>query len=209
LSRALAALAPVLVSSLVALGCADGTDSGDRPAGQTFNRPVPHIGRGPGFELGPAGPEAAHARPVAGMRCERGRHGDHYGVHLEIFARGLDVVIPAGIGIAPPRRRDGAYVRGGRCEYPVRTYEPTGLIEIDSGRRATLGQFFELWGQPLDGKRLLGFRASRRGAVLAYVNGQRWTGDPRAIPLAQHAAIVLEVRGYFPPTRRYLFPHGL
>jgi hypothetical protein len=205
--RRFAALAP-LVSMLVALGCAGGQDD-DHPAGGTFARPVPHIGRGPGYELGPAGREAARARPVAGVRCTPGRHGDHYGAHLEIFARGLDVVIPAGVGVAPPRRRDGAYVRGGRCEYPARTYEPTGLIEIDSGRRLTVGQFFDLWGQALARRRLLGFRASRRGAVLAYVNGQRWSGDPRAIRLARHAAIVLEVRGYFPPTRRYLFPHGL
>jgi hypothetical protein len=199
---------PVLVCAVVAAGCgSDDPDLGGSDA--PFDRPVPHIGRGPGYELPPAGRAAARGKAVDRLRCERGRHGSRFGAHLEVFARGLDVVIPAGIGIAPPRSRDGAYVTGGRCEYPVRTYEPTGLIEIDEGTRATLGQFFDLWGQPLGRTRLLGFRAARRGTVSAFVNGRRWTADPRAITLDRHAAIVVEVSGFYPPTRRYLFPPGL
>jgi hypothetical protein len=170
---------------------------------------VPHIGRGPGYELRPAGPAAAAARPVQGLRCERRARGKRFGVHLEVFAKGLDVVVPAGIGIAPPRVRDGAYVSGGRCEYPIRTYEPTGLIEIDSGLDPTLGAFFDLWGQPLSRTRLLGFRAGKGEVVSAFVDGERRRGDPRSIPMTRHAAIVLEVRGYYPPTREYLFPNGL
>jgi hypothetical protein len=42
--------------------------------------------------------------------------------------------------------------------------------------------------------------------VDAFIDGVRWHGDPRAIPLNRHAAIVLEIGGYFPPTRRYVFP---
>jgi hypothetical protein len=45
--------------------------------------------------------------------------------------------------------------------------------------------------------------------VSAFVNGKRWTRSPRLIPLKRHDAIVLEVGGYFPPTRRYSFPDGL
>ena len=118
-------------------------------------------------------------------------------------------MIPAGIGVAPPRSREGAYVKGGRCEYPLRTYEPTGLIEIDSRHARDARAVLRPLGQPLGRNRLLGFRAPRGASVSAFVNGRRWAGDPRAIPLAQHAAIVVEVRGYFPPTRRYLFPDGL
>jgi hypothetical protein len=206
--KRLAALLLLLISGLVVWGCGDGEESSAFPQ-ERFDRPVPRFGRGPGFDPGPAGRDAARGKPVAGLRCKAGRHGDHFGVHLEVFAKGLDVGVPAGVGIAPPRRRDGAYVTGGRCEYPLRTYEPTGLIEIDAGTRATLGQFFELWGQPLDRKRLLGFRASRRGRVLAFVNARRFTGDPRTIPLERHAAIVVEVRGYYPPTPEYVFPDGL
>ena len=47
-------------------------------------------------------------------------------IHVEFFARGKVMVVPAGIGVAPPLRRDGAYVRGGRCRFPLSTTEPTG-----------------------------------------------------------------------------------
>jgi hypothetical protein len=113
--------------------------------------------------------------------------------------------VPAGIGVAPPRRVEGVYVRGGRCSYPLRTVEPTGVIEVAAGSRLTLGRFFSLWGRPLAPDRLLSFR----GRVLAFVAGRPWRGDPRAIPLSQHAQIVLEVGGYVPPHSRYTFAKGL
>jgi hypothetical protein len=189
----------LVVSSLSA--CGD-------PKEATFDRPVPHIGRGKGYRIPPAGKRAAAGLPVGSLHCTSGERA-RYGTHLEVFANRLDVVVPAGIGIAPPRERDGAYVTDGRCEYPVRTREPTGLIEVDRGLQATLGDFFDVWGQPLDRHRVLGFRASQGESVSAFVNGVRWRGDPRSIPLARHAAIVVEIGGWFPPTRRYVFPAGL
>jgi hypothetical protein len=72
--------------------------------------------------------------------------------------------------------------------------------------KATLGQFFDLWGQEVAKRRLLSFRARKGQAVSAFVNGRRWPGDPRDVPLSRHSAIVLEIGGFFPPTRRYAFP---
>ena len=69
----------------------------------------------------------------------------------------------------------------------------------------TLGDLFDVWGQPLSHTRMAGFR----GRVRAFVGGRRWNRGPRAIPLARHAQIVLEVGGYVPPHRTYLFPPGL
>jgi hypothetical protein len=114
--------------------------------------------------------------------------------------------VAPGIGISPPRARDGAYVRGGRCSYPLRTREPTGVVEVQAaGRRKTLGDLFAVWGQPLSRTRMAGFK----GPVRAYVGGRRWRTDPRAIPLKRHAQIVLEVGGYVKPHARYHFPPGL
>jgi hypothetical protein len=45
--------------------------------------------------------------------------------------------------------------------------------------------------------------------VRAYVGGERWRGDVRAIPLTRHAQIVLELGAYIPPHPRFLFPRGL
>jgi hypothetical protein len=96
-------------------------------------------------------------------------------------------------------------VRGGRCAYPARTREPTGVIEVEEGATLHLGDLFALWGQPLGPRRLAGFR----GRVEAYVGGRRWRGDPRAIPLRRHAQIVLEVGGHVRPHTSYQFAPGL
>jgi hypothetical protein len=119
------------------------------------------------------------------------------------------VIVPPGIGVAPPFRRDGAYVRGGRCSYPLRTRDPTGVFEIDPRLALTLGDLFAVWGQPLGPTRLAGFRAKRGERVRAWVGGRAWRGRLSAIPLRRHAQIVLEVGGFVPPHARYLFPRGL
>jgi hypothetical protein len=111
--------------------------------------------------------------------------------------------VPAGIGVAPPQHRSGAYVRGGACSYPVRTFEPTGVVVVDAAHPLSLRELFAVWGQPLSRGRLTGFR----GAVVAYLNGRRWPGAAAAIPLHCHAEIVLEVGPHLPPA--YRFPPGL
>jgi hypothetical protein len=136
------------------------------------------------------------------MRCWGGER-PRFKVHLELFAGRRVVLVPPGIGVAPPRVRDGAYVRGGRCTYPLVTREPTGVVEVESGgRQRTLGDLFAVWGQPLGRRRMAGFR----GRVSAFVGGHRYKDDPRTIPLTRHAQIVLEVGGYVRPHATYRFP---
>ncbi len=149
---------------------------------------------------------ASGAVPAVGLRCTSAER-PRFGAHLELFAQRQVVIVPAGIGIAPPQRRQGAYVLGGRCSYPLRTREPTGVVEIERGASLTLGQLFEIWGQPLSKARLVGFAS--RAPILAFVDGRRWPGNPRAIPLRPHAEIVLELGGYVPPHSAFLFPKGL
>lgn len=158
-------------------------------------------------------PVARGAAANAGARIGRLRCANdgerHVGAHLELFAHRRVVVVPAGIGMAPPLRADGAYVRAARCSYPVRTREPTGLLELDPRRGAfTLGELFAIWGQPLSATRLAGFRAPPGTRVAAYLDGRPWPGDPRALPLRRHAVIVLEVAGHVPPHTTYRFPRG-
>src|SRR4051794_17695633 len=163
-NRLLRLLPALLVFS--ALGAAAACDdASDRAA---FDRPVPRIGQGLGYRLPPAGADVRGGRPVMGLRCGPRAPSDRFGVHLEVFANHFDVIVPAGIGVAPPLSRKGAYVTGGRCSYPARTLEPTGLIEVAKGSELTLGQFFGLWAQPLGPRKLLGFR----GPVTAFVDGR-------------------------------------
>lgn len=157
------------------------------------------------------GAAASAGARIGGLGCARG--GNRIGAHVELFAHRRVVVVPAGIGMAPPLRTRGAYVHAARCSYAVRTREPTGLLELDpqQGRAGplTVGDFFAIWGQPLSTTRLAGFHAPRGTRVAAYLDGRPWPGDPRAMPLRRHAAIVLEVAGHVPPHATYRFPRKL
>ena len=151
--------------------------------------------------------------PVAGSLSGSAIHGmpctrvalRRFGVHLELFANRQVVLVPGGIGVAPPRMWAGGSVTLGRCSYPIRTIDPTGLIQVAAGARPVLGDLFAIWGSKLGRRRLIGFY----GAVRIYVDGLPVHGDPRVVPLARHAEIVLEVGGYVPPHQRYLFPRDL
>jgi hypothetical protein len=189
--------------------CGDGGPTTTRrevdPA--TIREPAPRIGTGPRYRFPPRNRSVAEAAPVGALRC-RSSAAARVGVHLEVLANRRDVVIPAGIGVARPIARHGAYVSG-RCSYPARTLEPTGLVELIRAGRLTLGRFFDLWGWPLTRTRVLGFQSPRGARITVFVDGRRTTGDPRAIPLRRHRAIVIEARGYVRPRSRYLFPRGL
>jgi hypothetical protein len=162
----------------------------------------------PGYEPRPVGPTAAY-RPSAvgplraprGLPCRVGR-GPETRVHVELFAHRDVVVVPAGIGVGRPRRR-GAYVTGGACRRPLYTLEPTGVVHVEAGRRATLGTLFAVWRRPLGARRLASFAG---GDVRAYVGGRRVRGDVRGVPLRPNAEIVLELGGYVVPHHGYTFP---
>jgi hypothetical protein len=188
---------PVAFAIAALAGCSD-------PERPSVKGPPPKpelFGEGPRFFPQPYGAAVERALPVNGMRCER-RPRERHLAHLETFVDERVVLMPAGIGIAPPHRRDGAYVRGGRCDYPLRTIEPTGLIEVERGSRPTLGDLFAIWGRPLSRRRVLSFR----GRVRAYVGSEPVTGDPRRIALVPHAVITLEIGRYVRPHANYVFP---
>jgi hypothetical protein len=163
--------------------------------------PVP-IGTSAAYRPPADSPAVRAAAPVGQLRCLRGRHIRAL-AHLELFAHGRTVVVPAGIGIAPPLVRNGAYVARGSCSYAVRTKAPTGIIEFVQSRRPTLRDFFAVWGQPLSPTRLGAFHGR---PVRAWVGGHRWSGDVRSIPLLHHVQIVLELGTFVPPHPFFLFP---
>src|SRR5579871_1842303 len=112
------------------------------------------IGRGPRFELVP-GQRADRGEPIGALRC--GRAGGAWDeAHIEVFAAGRVVLLPPGIGVATPRRQVGAVVRSGRCVYPARTADPTGVVSFRPGRGLDLADVFAVWGQPLSRHRMLG-----------------------------------------------------
>jgi hypothetical protein len=187
--RALRLAVFLLTAALAACGGAQQERSAfELPAGA---RP---IGAGPRFH------PPLRERAVPG--CRPGPLGERAGAHLELFGDGLVVLLPAGIGTRPPRRALAGRIQAAACFGPVVTLDPTGLVLLRPGVRATVGDVFALWGQPLGPRRA----ASFRGRVRAYVNGRRVDGPAAAIPLERHDQIVLQVGPYVPPHASYAFP---
>jgi hypothetical protein len=184
-------IAAVLAAGLVA-GC-----------GETRRHPPAPLPPG----ARPVGPGPRFTPPLAEGQvpgCRPGGIGARTGAHLELFGDGLVVLFPAGIGTRAPRGREAGRIVRARCFGPVVTIDPSGLVLLRPRTRATVGDVFTLWGQPLAPGRAAGFR----GPVRAYVNGLRTGGDPRRIPLHRHDEVVLEVGPYVPPHTRYRFPTG-
>lgn len=151
------------------------------------------IGRGPEF--------VPRARALA-SGCSPGSLRGRYRAHLELFGRRHAVVIPAGIGLGPPlQRTHSSRIVAAGCRGAARTLDPAGVVDFDR-TDLTLGDLFELWGEPLGPNRM----ASFSGPVTAFVGGERVGGDPAAIPLRDGAQIVLQVGGFVPPHRTFLFP---
>jgi len=177
-----------LLASVLLLGCG----SQDRTIDlRTGARP---IGTGPRFN------PPLREGPVPG--CRPGPLGDRFGVHLELFGNDKVVLFPAGIGTRPPRRTLAGRISGARCFGPLVTIDPSGLVLVRRGTRATVGDVFALWGQPLGPGRAAGFR----GRIRTYVNGRRVRQPAARIPLGHHDQIVMQVGPYVPPHARYVFP---
>ena len=158
-----------------------------------------------------AAPDLASKATIDSIPCESmERVTYHVHAHLAVFVDGQPRVIPAGIGIAAPRQvqntANGPFVATGACFYWLHTHTPDGVIHIESPEPTpfTLGQFFDIWQQPLTAGQV----GPAQGTITAYVNGERFTGALREIPLAAHALIQLDVGQDVPP-QAFTFPAGL
>lgn len=118
----------------------------------------------------------------------------HIHAHLAAFLNGQPRALPGGIGIPGSQvvsSPQGPVATGGQCIYWLHTHAPDGIIHIESPtqRIYTLGNFFDVWQQPLSANQV----GTLKGKVTAFVNGKPWTKDPRAIPLVPHAVVQLDV----------------
>jgi len=121
----------------------------------------------------------------------------HIHVHVLILYDGAGVAVPAGIGVGRPWGVDSTgFIATGRCFAWIHTHDTTGVVHIitPEEKAFTLGQVFEVWGQPLGAGSALGYD----GSLAVLVNGRRIDGDPRAVRLENLENIVLEL-GRPPP----------
>ena len=133
----------------------------------------------------PATPTAAPyfgALPIDGIRCDSQEGAvEHIHSHLQIFLHGKVLVVPAQIGIPTT----------GLCLYWLHTHANDGIIHIESPVKQafTLGEFFDIWSQPLD--RTHAASAVAPTGLAITVNGKPYSGDPRKIVLADRQEIVI------------------
>ena len=134
----------------------------------------------------------------------------HIHAHLAVFVNGQRRTIPYGIGVVSPLRltetADGPFVADGAAFYWLHTHDTSGVIHVESPvlRSYTLGEFFDIWGEPL-GKTQVG---PDRGRVTALVDGTPFGGDPRDIRLDRQTVLQLDV-GAMVPFQANSFPAGL
>jgi hypothetical protein len=144
---------------------------------------------------------------VDGIACQASEQvAFHIHAHLAIYTSGVRQMVPAEIGIPGPQQVVNGFVEGGKCLYWLHTHDVTGVVHIESPVRRvyTLGQFFDVWGQPLSTTQV----GRATGHVTAFLDGKRFSGDPRSIKLTPHAVIQLDVGKVVPP-QRFTFPAGL
>jgi hypothetical protein len=155
-----------------------------------------------GAQIFPNGDTASggQGNPVDGIPCDNASTTFHVHSHLTLFENGTQIAIPIAIGIMNPvYSRGGNFVSGGSCFYHLHTHDRSGIIHIESNTISTftLGQLFDIWGEPLTTANIAGVS----GPTLFYVGTSIFTGDPRTITLSDDEQITLEVGGpyVFPP----------
>jgi len=122
-------------------------------------------------------------------------------VHLELFADRKVVVVPGGIGVSGGRTEHFGRIVDAPSHAPAWTLAPGGVVQLErSGLR--LGDVFAVWGQPLGPRRLLSFS----GPVDVFVNGRRHPGPPGDVALHDRDQVVVQIGGYLPPHRSFVFP---
>jgi hypothetical protein len=110
--------------------------------------------------------------------CIQGEVAVHFHVRLTISLEGRNISIPPGVGLTPD------------CAHPLHTHNRSGIIHVEHTQRDefTLGDFFlvgQRWGDfdPISGRQV----------VRVSVNGERYLGDYRTLPLSDELDIHLEL----------------
>ncbi|MFL6475894.1 MAG: hypothetical protein ACJ70Y_02825 [Nitrososphaera sp.] len=126
--------------------------------------------------------QAPTAMAISGIECHKSEQF-HYHIHshLDIFVNGVQQQIPSQIGI----------LSSPSCLYWLHTHSGDGVIHVEAPetRQFTLGQFLDIWKQTSNSTVL--FNSVSNMSVTAYVNGEKFEGDYRTIPIESLKEIVL------------------
>jgi hypothetical protein len=142
----------------------------------------------------PAPTDRAERADAAGLRNVWGeRLAEHVHTHVSITADGVAIMIPGGIG----------HDARARFAAQLHTHDDSGIVHVESPTRRTftLGEFLDEWGVALTPYRVGGLR----GDLTTWVDGRRFIGNPRSIPLRDLEQVDLVVTSAGQVPRR---PHA-
>lgn len=161
-----------------------------------------------------SGPQVANANntnsfrtsgpSIDGIGCGAGMQSPviHVHQHIAIYDGDKLEQVPAFVG----------FNINDNCLYWLHTHEESpDIIHLEAPHKMTpgLGQFFDVWHQPLSRSQVWKFHVKPGEKMLVYVNGKVWTGDPRKIPLIRHQVIQIDVGPPYKPFQPYTFAGGL
>ncbi len=158
-----------------------------------------------GWELSPAG--SAGRIAAAGLEVlDAEGHVEHFHAHLDVFADGTAITVPANIGIAVDAAEKPVGISA------LHSHDPSGIIHVEApkaGDTFTLGQFLTEWGVLSGTSTSPGSPQSDITGWSAAVNGQKRDGSLNSIVLKAHDEIVL-FHGPSPDPLpgSYTFPEG-
>jgi hypothetical protein len=131
-----------------------------------------------------AGTPASDARIIDGIPCTAETVTYHVHAFLEIYDRGKPIPVPQNTGIVDDT-----------CLYWLHTHDDSGEIHIEEPKRTrlTLGNFFDIWHQPLSRTQVASAQTGFAASMRISVDKHPYTGNPRNIVLHPHALITIEV----------------
>jgi len=125
--------------------------------------------------------------PVDGIPCGAANETFHIHSHLSIFVNGDAKAFPAQVGIPQLTPTTD-------CHYYVHTHDHSGKIHMEApaAQDFTLGNLFDIWGQPLTATNVAGV-TNLPMSVYIYdaTTITQFTGDPKTIPMLSHRHIAI------------------
>jgi hypothetical protein len=130
------------------------------------------------------------------MSCEVGM-SDTYHVHarIAIIRNGVQLAIPGSIG----RPASG-------CLYGIHTHDSSGVIHLESPayQRYTVGNMFDIWGQPLSLTNVAGIAGM---PVAVYINDggdvRQYMGNPADIAMISQRTVTFQIGSALPAIPAY------
>jgi len=131
--------------------------------------------------------------PVDGIACGNAVETYHVHAHVSIFLNGDQLIFPKLVGIPTTNGVE-------KCHYIIHTHDETGEIHVEAPAAGTftLGQLFDIWGQPLNTTtpNVGGIQDLPIAIYIVEDNdtaAKQYTDDPKNIELSKHRQITIQV----------------